>query len=112
MAYGMHASACACTHSAWSASSFVPACVSHHVTPPDCLLAPRPQYLVSGSGDSSVKVWDLERQYVVRDITSAHTADVLCVSTSKMANHVFLTAGSEGTVIFHDHRVRARVWSL
>ncbi|KAJ4463038.1 putative Notchless protein [Paratrimastix pyriformis] len=59
--------------------------------------SPDGQFVVSGSGDRTVRFWDLQTETPMATGT-AHTDHVLCVSISPSGQHI-ATAGKDGEVI-------------
>ena len=48
-------------------------------------------FLISGSSDAKVCVWDLESPQVYLSMHNDHTADVLCMATYENDSNIFLT---------------------
>lgn len=54
-------------------------------------------YLVSGSRDRSLRIWDLETQRLVRRPLLGHTASVLCLQFDNRENEDIIISGSSDT---------------
>ena len=54
-------------------------------------------YLVSGSRDRSLRIWDLETQRLVRKPLIGHTASVLCLQFDNRENEDIIISGSSDT---------------
>lgn len=55
------------------------------------------KYLVSGSRDRTLRIWDLDTQRLVRKPLSGHTASVLCLQFDNRENEDIIISGSSDT---------------
>lgn len=56
-------------------------------------------FLISGSSDAKVCVWDLESPQVYLSMHNDHTADVLCMATYENDSNIFLTGFAFYTIL-------------
>ncbi len=54
-------------------------------------------YLVSGSRDRTLRIWDLETQRLVREPLTGHTGSVLCLQFDNRPNEDIIISGSSDT---------------
>lgn len=69
------------------------------------------KYLISGSGDQRVIIWDLqtrEPSYIINN----HNATAYAVAFSKLRGHIFATSSSDGHLILWDLRNRKIIKTL
>ena len=55
------------------------------------------RYLVSGSRDRTLRIWDLDTQRLVRKPLTGHTASVLCLQFDNRGNEDIIISGSSDT---------------
>lgn len=68
-------------------------------------------FLISGSTDATVCVWDLESPQRYLSMHNEHTADVLCMATYENDGNIFITGSSDLTTKIWDIRVKQPVQS-
>lgn len=66
-------------------------------------------FLISGSTDATVCVWDLESPQRYLSMHNEHTADVLCMATYENDGNIFITGSSDLTSKIWDIRVKQPV---
>lgn len=66
-------------------------------------------FLISGSTDATVCVWDLESPQRYLSMHNEHTADVLCMATYENDGNIFITGSSDLTTKIWDIRVKQPV---
>jgi hypothetical protein len=74
-----------------------------------CLLfgAPHTRTLFSGAWDKTIRVWDLESGACARELSGAHERALMALALA--SEHVLVSAGGEGRVVWWDLRTGARV---
>ena len=63
-------------------------------------------YLISGSTDSLVGVWDITNPHRHMQMLSGHISDVACIDVSKRDSNIFLTGSSDLTAKIWDIRLK------
>jgi WD40 repeat protein len=72
-------------------------------------------FLISGSSDAKVCVWDLESPQVYLSMHNDHTADVLCMATYENDSNIFLTGTYLAKILFYflgSADLTSKIWDI